>query len=179
MKKTIALVGTGLILGTGGTIAITQLNDENADTKTLEVQKVVEEEDILIQDSELESGNPDQYSDDLPTVRAIDIGDQMLWEAYPDIWEFLEVTKDKEDIYLFSDASKLEDKLISTFSSELVENDAYFYWSQHVLLFINQTEQSERKEYFDKLREVLNAVLGEKENIPQLAEEAKSIRESY
>ncbi|RDW16500.1 hypothetical protein CWR48_15755 [Oceanobacillus arenosus] len=120
---------------------------------------------------------------DIPTERTVDTGPNYPWQNFS-TGKIEELQQSGETVYLFSDAEEFEDALVKSVTREYEEHvdvdQTISIFANYLDLFIQEVSPVvDNQEYFDKMQEVEETMIEkEYEQVPDLIEEAKTLRES-
>lgn len=154
--------------------AIEASEDTTIDSQSISLSEDLENESDL----ETEDDQEIEGTDD------VQIEPMRPWEEFEDINEFMKV-RHEEKQYTVADAAELENQVELAFQEELPE-DSYRVtgrWSGFVFTFADQMEDEFSEEYINKMLELNDSIAsvryeGSVEEIQQLVQEAREIRES-
>lgn len=181
------LILSSLILITGCASADESLPEENNQVSEVKDEAVINSQSVsLSEESDFEAEDDQDVEEDneFNEVDEVEIEPKRPWEEFEDINEFMNIYYE-EDRYTVADAAELEDQIEIAFQDELPDQSYMISgrWSGFLFTFADQMSNYYSDEYIDKLLELNDAITkvqyeGSIEEIQQLVQEAREIRES-
>lgn len=171
MKKIITSIAALAVLGGGGFAVYNQTNDSPQQTEVKE--EATEEVTTTLSTKEKEV--EEVKTNDAPTERTTPING-MVWDSYSG-QEIINKVKAGETLYLFSDATALEEKVLTVVNGDTSKVD---FVNMNVMGFVANLQEHypDQKDYFDKLTEVQDALFNKDyATVKTKIEEAKQLRE--
>lgn len=195
MKKVLIGISTVAVVGVGGVLAAAQINEEEPTEKTAASSTVEEIEEPAKEPAEetsTETNTETSEADTTDSTKEVANVEVTRFEEIPNNrppwgqWDHEEIVQFLEDgkvVYLMKDALQLEEGLknLSQVEEGKTKEKEIDWIVNHLHSFIEEVgnRQSDKAEYFAKLKEVEQALINaEYDSVPSLIKEAKTLRES-
>lgn len=178
MKKLLVGISSAAVIGIGSLFVVSGMEEESKEER-------VETSAAETTETEEPKDEPKEEVVEIPSVRTVDTGPNHPWEHFTSE-RISELQENGETVYLFDDATALEEHVIEMANVEIPDHapttkeEAANSTANHLKQFIEGVQPFvDKPEYFSKLEEVQNALLnGQYDSVPTLIQEAKTLRES-